>query len=172
MRWLKFIFDQYIDDTSEPVKSNFHNPNANPNPKIGDVYMLGTQQGILYYVIADTDEYPYEVYIASPYWELASHKDLILDGREKRWVVLSIPRYATDGIIGASLRMDQLTPEDVRIMKRHIHLGEVLPNSMTGLSYQEGENSYQEMFRNREIERSRILLAEVFREQEDIEKEL
>ncbi len=46
---------------------------------IGDVYAIGS----LYYIVADTDEYPYEVYIASPYWELASHKDLIVDGRER-----------------------------------------------------------------------------------------
>ena len=153
MRWLKFIFDQYIDDTAEPITLEENKKNKKVSISVGDVYVIGS----LYYIIADIDEYPYEVYITSPYWELASHKDLIVDGRERRWVMLSVPRYATDNVIAQSIRLDRIPETYVDKMAKHLNDGDVLPQDMTGLSYREGDNSYQELFRKREIERSRAL---------------
>ena len=169
MRWLKFIFEQYSKDADEPIVINLQAKADNPIPvSVGNLYAIAS----LYYVVADTDEYPYEVYIASPYWELASHKDLIVDGRERRWAMLSVVRYVTDGVLAQSFKFDEITPEEVRIMKRHIHFAEPLPYRMTGLSYREGDNSFQELFRNREIERSRVLLASMFQSEDQVEEEI
>ncbi len=67
------------------------------------------------------------------------------------------------------MKFDQVAPEEVRAMKHHIHLGKPLPQKLTGLSYKEGDKSFQELFRNREIERSRVLLACLFQEIDEAE---
>lgn len=167
MRWLKFIFEQYSKDADEPIIIDFQMKANTPNPVfVGYLYAIGS----LYYVIADIGEYPYEVYIASPYWELASHKDLIVDGIDRRWVILNVARYVIDEVLMQSFKFNEITPEEVRIMNRHIHLAEPLPQKMTGLSYREGDNSFQELFRNREIERSRVLLSSMFKDIENKEE--
>ncbi len=154
MRWLKFIYEQYCKDVEMPFEAKL-NPNYEANPQVGEVYAFRS----LYFVMSDVEYYPYEVFIVSPYWELASHEDLIADGKDRRWVVESLVRYVRDELLSVALKMDDIPAKDVEIMKNYIDKGEPLPEERTGLSYIEGMGSYQEMFREKERERSIALSA-------------
>ena len=158
MRWLEFVYNQYAKDTKDEIMLNASDATGTEEPNVGDVYAIGS----LYYVVADTEEYPYEVFIASPYWELASDKDLIVDGADRRWVITSIVRYVSDEILSQSCQFDTISRKVLKIMRNYVEKGDPLPKEFTGLSYIEGKGFYQELFRNKEEERSRILLASLF----------
>ncbi len=191
MRWLKFIYDQYIKDLKEEkidLKMQVSQKDIEilreakkessksltiifqkqETPKVCEVYIIGS----LYFVISDTEEYPYEVFIVSPYWELASDEDLIADGRERRWVIENLVRYVDNRILGQSLRVDEIRKEDLELMQNFINGSiEQLPKEKTGLSYEKGKGYYQELFKENERRRSLFLMPNLGFEP-DIEEEI
>ncbi len=169
MRWIKFIYEQYKKDVEQGedmsiLTGQVENPTE---PHIGEIYLFNT----LYFVISDVEYYPYEVFIASPYWELASNEDLIVEGKEQRWVIESIVRYVGDEILAASLKVDEISEKDVNIMKAYINEGKPLPENQTGLSYIAGKGFYQELFKESERKRSLFLMPDIGYE-EDIKEEI
>ena len=154
MRWLKFIYEQYKKDTKVPFEA-VPDPNYEADPQVGEVYQLGS----LYFVMSDVEYYPFEVLIVSPYWELASNEDLIVDGKGHRWVIENLVRYVRDEILSVSLKVDEISREDINTMKAYIDEGKPLPKNQTGLSYVEGKGFYQELFKETERERSIALSA-------------
>ncbi|WP_025209730.1 hypothetical protein [Hippea sp. KM1] len=185
MRWLKFVYEQYLKDLefrqknidTEINKNNIQHlkkaqaliegkSKESEEAMVGDVYQFES----LYFVISDTEECPYEVFIASPYWELASDKDLIVDGKEHRWVIESLIRYVEEDVLDRSIKIDQVSEDDVRIMQRFINEGDRLPKERTGLSYIKGSGSYQELFKENERKRSLFLMPDLGYEPEIAEE--
>jgi len=187
MRRIKYIYEQYIKDLKEEKidlkmqvsqkdieilrKAKSKQPKVSQKqetPKIGEVYIIDA----LYFVISDIEEYPYEVFVVSPYWELASDEDLITDGRERRWVIENLVRYVDKRILGQSLKVDEIRKEDLELMQNFIN-GSVdqLPKEKTGLSYERGKGYYQELFKEKERERSLFLMPDLGYEPE-IEEEV
>ena len=154
MRWLKYIYEQYKKDVEMPFEAK-PDPDYEADPHVGEVYQLGS----LYFVMSDVEYYPFEVFIVSPYWELASDKDLIVEGKEHRWVIESLVRYVGDDVLSVALEVDRIPAEDVQLMKNYIDKGEPLPEKRTGLSYIEGKGFYQELFKESERKRSIALSA-------------
>ena len=169
MRWIKFIYEQYRKDLEQGENMNVLPERVEKaiEPRIGEIYLFNT----IYFVISDIEYYPYEVFIVSPYWELASNEDLIVDGKEQRWVIESIVRYVGDEILAASLKVDEISEKDVNTMKAYIDEGKPLPENQTGLSYIEGKGFYQELFKESERKRSLFLMPDLGYEQ-DIEDEI
>ncbi len=188
MRWIKFIYEQYLNDLEQKIeetdkvevsKKNIENlreaqnllkkqtQNISTEPQIGDVFLINS----LYFSISDTDECPYEVFIVSPYWELASDKDLIADGKERRWVIENLVRYVEEEVLEKSIKVDELKKEDIKIMQDFVNEGKKLPDNRVGLSYIEGKGSYQELFKESERKRSLFLMPDLGYER-DIEEEI
>lgn len=189
MRWLKFIYEQYLKDienteekpeieitVSEKELEYLRKAKAllktkiqliQEEPRVGDVYQFEN----VYFVISDTEEYPYEVFIVSPYWELASDKDLIATGKERRWAIESLVRYVEDDILRKSIKVDEINKEDIKIMQDFINEGKGLPKNRVGLSFIEGEGFYQELFKENERKRTLFLLPDLGYEPE-IEEEV
>lgn len=177
MRWIKFIYEQYLKDLEQEVKEtdieiskreieNLRKTQgllkkqtraALPESKIGDVYLINN----LYFSISDTEECPYEVFIVSPYWELASDKDLIAEGKERRWVIENLVRYVEEEVLEKSIKVDELKKEDIKIMQDFVNEGKNLPDNRVGLSYIEGKGSYQELFKESERKRSLFLMPDL-----------
>lgn len=177
MRWIKFIYEQYLKDLEQEVKEtdieiskreieNLRKTQGLlkkqtravlPESKIGDVYLINN----LYFSISDTEECPYEVFIVSPYWELASDKDLIAEGKERRWVIENLVRYVEEEVLEKSIKVDELKKEDIKIMQDFVNEGKNLPDNRVGLSYIEGKGSYQELFKESERKRSLFLMPDL-----------
>ncbi len=187
MRWIKFIYEQYLKDLEDESKKinvkiskkeieNLRKKRALlkkqankifTEPKIGEVYLINN----LYFSISDTEECPYEVFIVSPYWELASNKDIITDGKEHRWVIENLVRYVEEEILEKSVKVDEIKEKDIKIMQDFVNKGKKLPDERVGLSYIEGEDSYQELFKESERKRSLFLMPDLGYEA-DIEEEI
>ncbi len=129
----------------------------------GDIFIFNN----LYFVISDKETYPYEVLIVSPFWELGTHKDIVVNGEENRWVIESIARYVTDEIIEKSLHIDRVDKKYIEIMKSYLNDETPLPENLTGTEYKDDENSFYELFRKSEIKRSLILTVSSIEELDD-----
>ncbi len=123
---------------------------------IGDVFFLNG----IYYTISEDNE-PYMAYIVTPFVELISDEDLIITINNKLFGLLSLVRYVSNETIDNSIKIANIK-NDVNIMNKYINEGEDLPKNRVGLSYPEGENYYQELFRKEEARRSLFLAAGVF----------
>ena len=191
MRWIKFMYEQYIKDIENSqeqmetkievsekelehlrdaqklIKTKTNLTTEEPQP--GDVYQFEN----VYYVISDVEEYPYEAFVTSPYWELASDRDLIADGEKQRWVIENLVRYIEDDVLNLSVKIDHIPKQDIKIMQDYIHEGKKLPQEKTGLSYIEGEGFYQELFKENERKRTLFLLPDLNYESEfEIDEEV
>jgi len=169
MRWIKFIYEQYKKDVEQGrnMSISIKKRVKIESPKIGEIYLFNS----LYFVISDVEYYPYEVLIASPYWELASSEDLIVEGKDNKWVIENLVRYAGDEVLAVALKVDEVNKKDVGIMKAYIDEGKPLPENRTGLSYIEGKGYYQELFKESERQRSLFLMPDIGYE-EDVKEEI
>jgi len=133
-------------------------------PKIGNLYMFDS----LFFVISDNEEYPYEVFIVSNFWELATNEDIIIESEAgDKWVIESIVRYVDDDILEKSTHIDDIDTKFIDIMKDYIHNNKSLPEKMVGM--EASEHSFQEKFKKHEVKRSMILTAESLFYEEDEE---
>jgi len=195
MRWLKFIYEQYLKDINS--EQNFENldketisselkekikqkitsakpilkKSQNKKPKVGEIYIFGKA---LYFAIAETEEYPYKVYIATPYWELCTHEDLIVEGKYQKYGLTNIIRYVSDETLSLSMKIDEIDEEEIKLMNDFLEgkIGE-LPKAKRGMQIEKKDNySLNAKFKTSERERSILLLADVFFENEEIPKEI
>ena len=133
--------------------------------QVGSLFMIDN----LFFVVSNTDNYPYEVFVASPFFELAADKDIIVEDNDKeKWVIESIVRYVTTSILEASIKISSIDEEYINIMKSYIKDAKKLPKDMVGTPYNDFEDSEQKQFRENEIRRSLFLTLENIEEGEDI----
>ena len=130
-------------------------------PNIGTVYLLPKEK--LYFVLSDMEEYPYEVYICSPYCEFATDEDMIVSVNGECWVLENIVRYVTDEIIKTSFYVGGIDLKDIASMKS----GKI-PDSKKGFRYG-SDNSPSIIFRKNEIARSLFLSAYSVEELDNLE---
>jgi hypothetical protein len=175
MRWIEFIYNQYLDDLKKNkmineievnkddlkilnnIPKTNHIKSQTHNTKIGDIFMLAN----LFFVISDIEEYPYEVFISSPYFELACEKDLIVESQNgKIWVMESITRYVTDELLENAIKVDSIHQESIAIMQNYIKGKSELPKDKIGLKYAKNNDSYQHLFRENQRRISLFLTIE------------
>ncbi len=129
----------------------------------GDIFIFNN----LYFAVSDMKTYPYDVLIVSPFWELATHKDIVVKGEENQWVIESITRYVTEEILERSLQIDRVDKKYIEIMKAYLNNEAPLPENLTGTKYEEDDSSFYKLFRKSEIKRSLILTVSSIEELDD-----
>lgn len=168
MRWIEFVYKQYLKSLKEAdnnIKINqkeiklpeYVLENADNDDyiklEVGNIYQIDD----LYYAIADKDAYPYEVFICSPFWELATEEDLIAEGKERTWVVESIVRYVNKRYFDRSIFIDKISKDDILLMRDYIHKGKALPSDKVGFKT-ENKNAFQRLFKESEQRRSLFMM--------------
>ncbi len=122
----------------------------------GEVFVILDSN--LYFVLSNTEQYPYEVFIASPFWELASNKDLIVEMDDgTTWVLESIIRYVNNELIDNTAKIGEFSKQDIEIMKNFLTHGKELPENRKGFTLPHSESNPIELFRRKEVERSLFL---------------
>jgi len=146
---------------------HFEGAPVHQKAETGKVYLYKNT----YYAIADLKE-PYEAYVCSPFWELATDKDLITEVNGEWWALEGIVRYVTQEVLNKSVEIGEINPADLEAMKAFIHENHPLPSDRTGL-VPGGKNDPRWKFRQEELRRSLILTAEalnkIFEEEEAAE---
>ncbi len=133
--------------------------------KVGDIFLLND----LSFVLTDITTYPFEVLMVSPFWELATHKDIIVDTDESRWALESIIRYVDEEMLANAIKLDRIDEKYIEVIKDYLDDRGELPIKLRGLEYEDGDNSPQELFRKNEIKRSLILTIKSI---EDLDKDV
>jgi hypothetical protein len=190
MKILQDIYDLYLQSINKEKESEkmnvdisnreldiLHNAQKQAAPqleliakspiKIGDIYLFED----IFFTISDDNTYPYEAMITSPFWELATHKDIVVDGDEDKWVIESIVRYVDDNILKNSIKVDMINKKYIEIMQKYLNDEEELPQELKGTRYEDEDNSFQMLFRKNEIKRSLFLtMGSIEEMDEDIEE--
>ncbi len=132
------------------------------SPKTGYLYMLGN----LFFVINDASQHPYEIFICSNFWELATDKDIIIQSKSKdTWALESIIRYIDEDTLNQATHIDEIDEKYLNIMRDYLYNDIDLPKNIVGMKAT--PNSFQEKFRKHEIKRSMALTIDsLFYEEE------
>ncbi len=126
----------------EKIKDNV------PDVCAGGVYQFGN----IYFVIIEDKEYPYEAVILTPYWELASEKDVITEFDGRKWGLISLIRYVDDEILAKSIKIGEIDSEDIKDIYEKVENGKEIPQHKRGLN-----GKYQDKFRKMEAERTFVI---------------